>query len=60
MSIEELARIVRSMRRCQDEYHRQPKPNLYLEVRDWQRRVDAAVAEILAPPPPPRIFGGES
>ncbi len=55
MTIEELARIVRSMRNAQSVYFRHKGAQDLNNARDWERRVDLAVKEILSPPAP-RLF----
>lgn len=48
----ELALMVKRMRDCQKEYFRTRQGNLLAICRDWEKRIDKAVEEILNPPSP--------
>lgn len=52
MTIDDFARLVRSMREAQTVSFRTRAANHVVASRDWERRVDAAVREVLEPPQP--------
>ncbi len=52
MDVETLARLVRDMRRHQRDYHRTPNREGLNACQDYERRVDAAVKEVLEPKGP--------
>jgi len=52
MTLTELARLVKTMRDVQDRYFRTRQPSLLHVARDMERRVDAAVKNVLHPPTP--------
>lgn len=58
MTIEELARLVKSMRDTQKAYFRERTPTKLRESKDAEWRIDATVKEILDPPQP-GLFDGE-
>ncbi len=47
MTLEELARLVRQMRHAQSRYFRDRSQQNLLESKDWERKVDQAVAAVL-------------
>ncbi len=47
MTLEELAKLGRSMRDAQRKYFRDRSPQNLNVSKDWERRLDAAVAEVL-------------
>lgn len=59
MNISDLARLVESMRKAQNEYFRQ-RDNTRLNIsKDWERKVDKAVKDVLHPESP-GLFDGDA
>ncbi len=56
MTIEELAREVKAMRQKQQEYFRTRDTTTLKECKDRERRVDAAVKEVLQPDQQKEMF----
>jgi hypothetical protein len=50
MTTEDLARLVLKCRNALRRYFKDRSPQLLNEARDWERRLDAAVKEVLTPP----------